>query len=612
MKLSIIIPYYNTQDYTDELLNVLDKQITDDVEVILVDDGSPKTYKTDYEWVRIIRQSNGGPAKARNKGIEKAKGEYIQFIDSDDLVSEDFVSEILKRTNENPDIIEFSWRSLNSSIFMQPVSATTRNPFPGCVLRTFKRSYIGNIRFNEQKDATEDEDFSRRLGYLWHDNRVSISKYLYFYRNEVEGSNVKQFKQGLKNTKRIVYYYKEVTADRTDILEAIKKDDEQNEVVLLTERCELPELKRWCQILRPCKTWTHYQKGEPYNLVIIPVPIEAKVIVFIRSLHVIGGIETFLYHFAQLIDFTLVVANISPEQRERIGRFAKIVDWDINGSYKCDTLIMLRILDKFPHNIMYKKSVQMCHGCKTNSNWHITQMADHIVNVSEASKVSFGQEAEHAQVIHNPIIRTDKKALVLVSATRIPAPDKGQNEKRMRILAEMLNEERIPFIWFNFSEGQIPNPPRGMVNMSKEMDIQPYIAAATYLVQLSDSEAWSYSILEALVNETPVIVTDFPSAHEMGIKDGENGYILPFSMDFDVKRLLNVPKFTFSYDNEVIKAQWHKIINGPKPKISGVRLRIIQAYNDTQLGRLVNVGEVIKVSKERAKQIIDCGFGKEY
>lgn len=610
MKLSIIIPFYQTHGYTEELLDVLESQITDETEVILVDDGSNPPFKTSREWVKVIRQKNGGPAKARNRGLKEATGDYIQFIDSDDLVSEDFVSKILSKVDEGNDVIEFSWKSLNSD-FNCKVSETMRNNYPGCVLRTFKRSFIGNVRFNEQKDATEDEDFSRKLGYRGNVKVSVIPDYLYFYRTEVTGSNVKQFKQGLKRTKRIGYYYPTVTADRLDILEAIKKDDKTNEVILLTNRCDIPELSRYCQIYPPCNLWVHYAKGEPYRFNIIPTPMYSKVILFINSLHIIGGIESFIYHFSQIMDVTLVVQYIAKEQREKISQYANVVDWKPNGTYNCEVLIMLRILDKIPNNITYDRSVQMCHGCKTNNDWHITQMTDFVVNVSEASKKSFGQEAEEAQVIHNPIFKTDKKALVLVSATRIPAPDKGQNEKRMRVLAELLNEAQIPFVWFNFSEGQIPNPPRGMVNMGIDMDIQPYIAAATYLVQLSDSEAWSYSILEALVNETPVIVTDFPSAHEMGVKDGENGYILPFSMDFDVKRLLNVPKFTFSYDNEVIKKQWSKIIDGPKPKRKGIRIKVIQMYKDMVLDRTVYPGEVVRVSKERAKKIIDAGFGIE-
>ena len=71
MKLSIIIPYYNVKPYTDELLDRLAPQITDEVEVILVDDGSKEIYETQYkEWCTVYRQKNKGVSAARNKGPE--------------------------------------------------------------------------------------------------------------------------------------------------------------------------------------------------------------------------------------------------------------------------------------------------------------------------------------------------------------------------------------------------------------------------------------------------------------------------------------------------------------------------------------------------------------
>ena len=77
IKLSIIIPYYNCKKYLDELLDCLAPQITDAVEVIIVDDGSDQKYKTAYEWAKVYRKCNGGAGSARNKGIEASNGEYI-------------------------------------------------------------------------------------------------------------------------------------------------------------------------------------------------------------------------------------------------------------------------------------------------------------------------------------------------------------------------------------------------------------------------------------------------------------------------------------------------------------------------------------------------------
>lgn len=620
MKLSIIIPYYNTKQYTDELLDKLAPQITDDVEVILIDDCSLEPYKTKHKWLTIYRnKTNKGPAKTRNIGLTKAAGDYIQFIDSDDMVADNFVDRILDATNEGKDLIEYSWKSLNTNTFNFKLNGPNdRLNCPSVVTRTFKRSYIGTTRFNEKKDATEDEDFSRRLGYLYKPVDVTvITDYLYFYRTETPDSNVKTYKQGIKQTKRITYYYDRVTADRLDILDAIKTDDEKNEVILLTRQCDIPELKRYCQILAPCRIWTHYLKGEPYrNIEIVPIPLEAQIILFIRQLNVIGGIESFIYHFMSVLadkyDIVLLISNIPIQQRLRFERYARVIDYNPNVTYSCETLIMLRILDTVPANIRYKQSVQMCHACKTSSTWHIPQNNDYIVNVSQASKDSFLPESKNGIVIHNPITLSDRKALILVSATRMPAPDKGKHyEERIRTLADMLNDADIPFIWFNFSEGRIPDPPQGLINMGLRIDIQPYIARADYLVQLSDSEAWSYSILEALTQNTPVIVCPFPSAIEMGVENGKNGYIVPFDMSFDVHCLLDVPQFEYKYDNTEIVNQWKKILKtGNKPKHKKRNLatvRVKMPYYDIALQRNLIKGEYVNMTPERIKEVLAVG-----
>ena len=72
-KILIVIPAYNAEPYVYKLLERIHPQITDDVEVILIDDGSKVPVKADYEWLKIIRQKNGGISKARNKGLKESK-----------------------------------------------------------------------------------------------------------------------------------------------------------------------------------------------------------------------------------------------------------------------------------------------------------------------------------------------------------------------------------------------------------------------------------------------------------------------------------------------------------------------------------------------------------
>ena len=112
MKLSIIIPYYNTLKETKELFKVLEPQLTNEVEVIVIDDGC-NCKELDNLKAKVIHlnKNSGNASIPRNKGLEIATGEYIGFIDSDDLVSNDYITQILTKIRKQPDIIYISWKS---------------------------------------------------------------------------------------------------------------------------------------------------------------------------------------------------------------------------------------------------------------------------------------------------------------------------------------------------------------------------------------------------------------------------------------------------------------------------------------------------------------------
>lgn len=624
MKLSIIIPYYNAKETTDAILDVLAPQMKPkDVEVIIIDDGSREKYKTAYKWAKVYRQRNGGTGQARNAGMNKAKGEYIAFIDADDMIPDYYISKILAKIEEGFDICDMSWKTAagnNPHFDFKLNSDKDRLTNPAVWCRVFNRKFLGDIRFSEYKDSTEDEDFSRRVGYLDPNmkcRRAVIKDYMYIYYSGVENSQSKMFKKGYYTTRRIVYYYNHVTADMKDLVEQIKEDDKYNEVFLLTNKCDIPELRRWCQIIRPMHIWAHYLKGDPYdNCDILTPMIKTQVAIYIKNTNSIGGIETFILHFATVMkkyyDIVLMIDQVTPELRARYARLIRVVS--ATQELACDTLILMRIIDDIPSNVHYRRSIRMCHACKTADWLHLKDDSDEAVCVSNISKKSFEEEGKRAVVIHNPIVKTDKKALILVSATRIPAPDKGYNETRMRQLAEKLIKADIPFLWFNFSDGVLNAPPKGFVNVGTFQGCQEFIARADYLVQLSDAEAYSYSILEALINNTAVIVTPFESAAEQGVVDGENGYVVPFDMDFDVKKLLNVPQFEYEYDNTEIVKQWRELLGNKKPKHDynpeqATQVKIIRDYYDVVFGKNIQQGEIISVDQARAETLVNANVG---
>ncbi len=107
-KISIIVPVYNVEPYIHKCVDSILAQTYSNIEVILVDDGSPDNcgiicdeYAEKDDRVVVIHKENGGLSDARNAGIDKATGEYIGFVDSDDYIAPDMYEKLYKSLKEN-------------------------------------------------------------------------------------------------------------------------------------------------------------------------------------------------------------------------------------------------------------------------------------------------------------------------------------------------------------------------------------------------------------------------------------------------------------------------------------------------------------------------------
>lgn len=111
-KISVIVPIYKVENYLDRCLDSLVNQTYKNLEIILVDDGSPdKCPQMCDEWVKkdkrikVIHKENGGVSSARNSGLEKATGDYIAFVDADDFIEKTMYEKLINSvTQEKSDI----------------------------------------------------------------------------------------------------------------------------------------------------------------------------------------------------------------------------------------------------------------------------------------------------------------------------------------------------------------------------------------------------------------------------------------------------------------------------------------------------------------------------
>lgn len=116
MKLSVIIPVYNVEATLDRCVASVIACTVQDMEIILVDDGSPdhsgamcEQWKDKDSRVKVIHKSNGGLSDARNAGIEAARGEYLTFIDSDDYLTDGTLESLMDMAAQHPeyDLMEY-------------------------------------------------------------------------------------------------------------------------------------------------------------------------------------------------------------------------------------------------------------------------------------------------------------------------------------------------------------------------------------------------------------------------------------------------------------------------------------------------------------------------
>lgn len=108
---SIIIPVYQVEEYIEQCLESIVKQTYRNIEVYLIDDGSPdKCPQICDEWgkidnrIHVIHQENKGVSVARNRALNQIDGEYIMFVDSDDWINETMVERLINKIRENPEI----------------------------------------------------------------------------------------------------------------------------------------------------------------------------------------------------------------------------------------------------------------------------------------------------------------------------------------------------------------------------------------------------------------------------------------------------------------------------------------------------------------------------
>lgn len=201
---SIIVPVYKVEKYLPECIDSIVNQTYRNIEVILIDDGSPDkcpqicdNYALQDSRIKVVHKINGGLSDARNKGLNVCNGEYIIFVDSDDIIHKAMVERLVSTLEkENAQIVECSMVRFCNSLNPKSVSEGKVNVYNRTdALRElildrvfhqtvwnkiYTKKVIGNNIFPVGK-CNEDEFWTYRV--IANANKVaSLSDTLYYYR----------------------------------------------------------------------------------------------------------------------------------------------------------------------------------------------------------------------------------------------------------------------------------------------------------------------------------------------------------------------------------------------------------------------------------------------
>lgn len=191
-KLSIVIPYYDTYKETKKLLEILNLQRAGtNVEVILINDASNGDDFENLVDIYVKNEENQGVCFSRNLGVKLATGNYIAFIDCDDMILDNYVWTVLKEIEKHNDLTWISWRSPYGDAVVQSTEQPNIAPW-GCI---FAKKILKKNKFNESYNIGEEPEFWK-LVFRNKKLKIGFSTNIIYYYNIRENSLTRRFERG--------------------------------------------------------------------------------------------------------------------------------------------------------------------------------------------------------------------------------------------------------------------------------------------------------------------------------------------------------------------------------------------------------------------------------
>ena len=213
--ISIIVPVYNVESYLKECLESIRQQTFTDIEVILVNDGSTDGSREICERYcekdirfRLINQENQGQSVARNRGVKESVGQFIMFVDSDDVINTNVLEVLLPYMKTDVDIVECRMTRKKEEFFLNKTSTivfegNSKEAILNCIAfkevkycafkKLYRREIVQKIPFLE---GYIYEDVFTGINYLKHIRKIVVIDYIgYYYRVHANSTMTKSFNE---------------------------------------------------------------------------------------------------------------------------------------------------------------------------------------------------------------------------------------------------------------------------------------------------------------------------------------------------------------------------------------------------------------------------------
>lgn len=349
--------------------------------------------------------------------------------------------------------------------------------------------------------------------------------------------------------------------------------------------------------------------------------IEHSNIIYMPNISALGGIETYVYELVKkyhYLDIAVVSKYCDEKQANRIKKYCKLYI-HTNQKIKCDVCIInydqsiIEYINKEAkiYQTIHADYTQPIYSNKPKSNPRITGYIA-ITKFLEEKMSYLGNMI----LSYNPLTVDHKEYITIVSATRL---HEHKGSWRIERLIQALDKYNVDFIWYILTNDiyKINHP--NVICIKPRLDTYKWLDKTDYVCLLSDSEACSYTLSEALYRNIPIITTPLPYLEEIGVKDGLNAYIVDFdcsNVEEVARKIKDIPKFNFNK----MEDKYYKLFTTKKCKynkednmIKVEALDTYQRYNAEDIGlhRIPRTGEIFEVSKERLEVLLGNNPYKE-